>query len=541
MQANLSKPGTTEAISHSAFKVMLGGGISLVAGLISQLVIAALFGAGANMDAFLTALVIPDYIGYVLITGFSFVLVPAFVHEETVGSDEDGWKLVGTFFWGITILLFIVSIAGSIFSRQIISLTAPGFGVEKSELATKMLVIMMYTVPCIGLASLTRGIQNARSSFFWPAFGVGVGSFSNAVTLLILYPLLGPIALAWGNLVSAITQALVTVVPVVYKSWGKWMPLKDPRVPRLASLITPFIVFGLMTRSVMILERLLASGLPDGDLSYIGYAGKISSILVIVLANGIASATFPAMARDYSKNGEKGLVNQTHYGLRLTLATALPAICISGVAAIPLITVIYERQAFIHATTINVARVLFIVLVGDILFRMLNNIISRSFYVLKDTFTFPLVSAIMAGLYIFLGKYLVNRWGYVGLAAAQPVQMGLAMIVVFGFLLRRLPGFNMRKMSWDTLLYGMATAIASLAAWLTIKALSFLPAIIQLPFAFVVAFIVYFLILYWRDREMALALLDMTGLKQLIHITENVLHIRFHLRGLASEPERERL
>src|SRR3972149_4970947 len=67
-------PGTNEqqvssndTVSRSAFKVTLGGLISSIVGFGFQLALASLFGAGVDMDAFLTAMVVPLYLQAVLI------------------------------------------------------------------------------------------------------------------------------------------------------------------------------------------------------------------------------------------------------------------------------------------------------------------------------------------------------------------------------------------------------------------------------------------------------------------------------------------
>ena len=104
-QAGTEKPNKSSdrAVSRAAFKVMLGGVFSLAAGLVTQVVIARLFGASAEMDAYLTALVIPLYLESVLLAGLPFVLIPAFVREETTGGEEEAWSLAGTIFWLTTI------------------------------------------------------------------------------------------------------------------------------------------------------------------------------------------------------------------------------------------------------------------------------------------------------------------------------------------------------------------------------------------------------------------------------------------------------
>ncbi len=63
-------------------------------------------------------------------------------------------------------------------------------------------------------------------------------------------------------------------------------PLHDERVRELARLMWPFILVNILTRCTPLLERYFASGLPDGDLSYPGYATKVTTIIMNVLIIG---------------------------------------------------------------------------------------------------------------------------------------------------------------------------------------------------------------------------------------------------------------
>jgi putative peptidoglycan lipid II flippase len=222
------------------------------------------------------------------------------------------------------------------------------------------------------------------------------------------------------------------------------------------------------------------------------------------------------MARAYSKEGEKGLIDQFENGLRLTMATALPSIAILSALAIPIVTILYERGAWDHSDTISVSRIVFIVMIGDVLFRMVINVIGRAYYVVKDTLTLPLISASSTIVYYFLGKALTNSWGYVGLAAAYPIQRGvIAVVVGITFILRfkSMPG---RKLLADSLLYITASGISALSAHLITVVLPFHSTLLQLFFALVGSGSIYMLILYWRDRETARSVLEITGLPRFI-------------------------
>ena len=133
------------SVTKPASKVMLGGIFSLVGGLAVNVIVASIFGAGKEMDAYLTAFVIPTYFQTVIFWNLSFVLIPIFIEMEVKDGEEKAWALVGTFFWITVFILLVIALIGSFFSSSIINAIAPGFGEEKSALAAQMLSILMFT------------------------------------------------------------------------------------------------------------------------------------------------------------------------------------------------------------------------------------------------------------------------------------------------------------------------------------------------------------------------------------------------------------
>jgi putative peptidoglycan lipid II flippase len=506
-----SSPSDEGSIPWSAFKVSLGSLFGMMTRVISQMVVAWMFGAGADMDAFLTAQVVPLYLEAVLLAGLPFVFIPAFVQAQMVGDEDDAWALVGTFFWLTFGFLTVVAVAGSLLASRVIAVSAPGLSVEKADLAARMLSILMLSVPLTGLGGLTKGIQNARNRFFWPATGSAIGSVGNVLVLLLLYPAVGSVALAWGFVVSAALAACVTVLPVVRRGWSRLMPVRDAQVRELARLIAPFIIFGILTRSTSVFERYFASSLPDGDLSYLGYANRVSAMVMSLLGAGIVTAVFPAMARAYAQSGRLGLARRTEYGFRLTLAVALPALAImSGVAA-PLVAVLFERGAFDHAVTLHVSQVVPVVMVGAVVFQMVGNLISRAFYVTKDTRTVPIVAAVTSLLYILLAKTLAEAWGYVGLALAQPLHAGIAIVVLCLILVRRIGLFRVRSVAAYASACLIASIVTLVCARLLCGAVASLAPIVQLAVSGSVSAAVYISGLYAIDRDIAVSVLELTG------------------------------
>jgi putative peptidoglycan lipid II flippase len=501
------------SITESASKVMLGGILSLAGGLASNILVAAIYGAGANMDAYLTALVIPVYFQIIFYSSLSFVFIPAFIEAETKKGDEDAWALVGSFFWITTFILFFIAIIGSLYSASIINMIAPGFQEGKSALASQMLSILFFTTPFVGLGTLTVGIQNARNRFFWPSFAPAVGSLGNVIVLMMFSRFLGPLALCWGFFVSTVLQAGITIIPVLSHSWKKTLPLTDHRVGDLGKLMLPLIIFGMLTSLSPITERYFSSGLPDGQIAYMGYANKISSIFVVLLASGIASAIFPSMARTYAQEGIRGLTEMNDFGLRLTFAVALPTIVIIGAVAVPLTSVFFERGAFQHPDTLGVSQIVFAYLLGNVLIRMVGNIFQRSFYVLKNTSTQPIVDSIFVILFIATARFFVMHWGYVGLVWAGVVRSGLAMLTLWVLLLRKLPQDNSRNTFLSITKYCGAALAVYICGRFILLFLSFLPVIFQLAGCGLLSASLYIFILYFLDKAILVSVLELFGIR----------------------------
>lgn len=506
------------SITKPASKVMLGGVLSLIGGLAGNIIIAAVFGAGASMDAFLTAMVIPAYLQIVFYSSLSFVFVPAFIEAEANRSSDDAWALVGTFFWIATVVLFGVAIAGALFSSQIIGMVAPGFQQEKSELASKMLSILMFTIPLSGLSTLTVGIQNARYRFFWPSVAPAVGSFGNVIILLVFFRFIGPLALCWGYFVSMVLQAGITVIPVLVHGWKRTFHLTDQRVVNLGKLMLPLIFLGLVLSFSPVAERYFSSSLPDGQIAYMGYAQKVSNIFVLSLASGISTTIFPTMARTFASQGIAGLSKKIDFGLQLTFAVALPAVMISGALGVPFIAIFFERGAFSHSDTLGVSRVLIAYLFSNVLFRMIGNILDRSFYVLNNTKTPPIVDSVFLLLFVTTAQFVVSRWGYIGLVWAGVGRSGLGNLILWVLLLRKLPQDNLKNVFLNIAKYFGAAFVAYVCARFTLSLLMPLPVFFQLVIAGLLSTSLYGIILYYLDKEMLFSIFELIGTRYIVRV-----------------------
>ncbi len=445
-----------ERIAQSALRTTVGSVACLLAGVASQLVVAWAFGAGLETDAYLTATVIPSYLQAVLLGALSFVFVPSFVRELSADREADAWALVATLFLLVGGFLGLVAVAGTLLAPQIISSTAPGLTGYKAELAVRMFRVLVLVVPVSGLGSLATGVQNARGYYFWPATAPALGSLGNLAVVILGRGTLGPMALALGGAVSVVLQSSVVLIPCLNPVRGGLLPLGDQRLREFGRLLVPLVLFGVFTRVAPVSERFFASSLSNGDLSYLGYASKVSGMVLSLTGAGIAAGLFPEMTREFELRGKDGLAKSIDYGFRLTLATIIPVFSMLSVLGVPLVELLLERGTFSHIATVGVAHVLPLALL-TVVFQMLGNVVGRAYYVVKDTVTNPAVGAVAAVFGIVFAMILVRTAGYTGLAVAQALQVTLAVLAGYALMPQYMRVLSITA-SVHYLLAGIATA-----------------------------------------------------------------------------------
>src|SRR5690349_20664152 len=166
---------------------LLGQAVTFV----TQVVMAALFGAGKSMDAFLAANAIPQYVIAVLLGSLGVVFIPVFIEYLTTGSQEEAWQIASSVI-NLTLIGLVVLILFAILSPEtILRMAAPGLPKDVRQLAVQIAFITWPSVLATGVISLLTGIYQSQSRFGWPAAVPVIGAILNLLLLVVLAPHLG--------------------------------------------------------------------------------------------------------------------------------------------------------------------------------------------------------------------------------------------------------------------------------------------------------------------------------------------------------------
>jgi putative peptidoglycan lipid II flippase len=439
--------------------------LGLLLGFLTQMVIAAQFGAGSEMDAFLASTTLPNYLHLVLMVALGFGFLPVFVELVATGRVEEAWHTAGGVITLALVLTAVLALAGSLWSGALIDLSAPGLTLEARQLAAEMMWINWIWLVCNGLAHLLTGLHQAQGRFGWPAVAPLLGTLLRLLLVIWLCPRLGAAGLAWATAGSVALQAglLWAAIPEVRLlklnlDWGQ------PGVMRVLRLFLPLALANLLVRWDPLVERYLASGLGEGAIARLGYANRLNALFVALASSGIATVAFPTLAQDYAVEGASGLRRGLSAGLRTMWLAVAPLAALGVGLALPLVQVTLQRGVFTLDDSQAVAWLLQIYLISAP-GACLAAITGRSFYTLQDTRTPALVGVVGALLY---GAYawVLARWlGAPGIALAYVLYNDLDVVCQVWVLRRRMGGSGGEAVVISFIKTGLAAGLGGLAAW----------------------------------------------------------------------------
>ncbi|HXC92748.1 MAG TPA: murein biosynthesis integral membrane protein MurJ, partial [Geobacteraceae bacterium] len=306
--------------------------LSRIMGMVRDMVVSRLFGAGFATDAFFAAFQIPNMLRRFFAEGaLTSAFVPTFSECYTRKGEMEARELANTCFTLLTILMAGITIAGIILSPLIVRIMFPGFSAEPSKLELTVFLnrLMFPYIFFVSLLALCMGILNTLRHFFTPAISTVFLNLSMIFCALLLHGAfkIPIVSLAAGVLAGGLLQLLLQL-PVL---WRKGFAFRlrfdfgNQEVRRIALLMAPSI-FGVGVYYLNItVGNILASFLPQGSVSYLYYAQRLFEFPQGIFTVSVAQAVLPSMSRQAAEGDIEALKESLQFGLRLLLFITIPA------------------------------------------------------------------------------------------------------------------------------------------------------------------------------------------------------------------------
>ncbi len=414
--------------------------ISRVLGLVRDVVIANMMGAGASADAFFFANKIPNFLRRLFAEGAfaqSFVPVLSEYHQNDIDNQtQETRKLIAQVSGTLGVIVTIVTLIGMIASPVIVIIFGPGFFMESMQesagerftLASSLLKITFPYLWFISFTALAGAILNTYGKF-------AVASFTPVLLNVCIISMaiwgsdwfVNPeYALAWGVFLGGLVQ-FIFQLPFLYKSgalvkpkWG-W---KTPGVTKIRKLMAPALFGVSVTQINLLIDTQIATLLEQGAVSFLYYADRLLEFPLGLFGIGIATVILPSLAKLHTKKSNDEFSSTLDWGIKIINLLGWPALAGLMVLAQPIIMVLFMRGEFTQLHVMQVAMALFAYLSGLVSF-MFIKILAPGYYARQDTKT-PVkigIKAMIANMAFNI--MLAPFFGYVGLAIATTLSASL--------------------------------------------------------------------------------------------------------------------
>ncbi|MBN8413906.1 murein biosynthesis integral membrane protein MurJ [Halomonas denitrificans] len=398
--------------------------VSRVLGLVRDVVIATLLGAGQGADAFFVAFKIPNFMRRLFAEGaFNQAFVPVLSEYSTTRTRDEVRELLNAVCGSLAAVLALITALAIVAAPWLTWLFAPGFArdPEKLALTADMLRLTFPYLLLISLTAFAGSVLNTWNRFAVPAFTPVLLNLSLIGAALLLTPLMSEpsMALAWGVLIAGAAQLLFQVPFLVRLGLmpRPWPNFAHEGVRRILKLMAPAL-FGVSVSQInLLLDTILASLLAAGSVSWLYYSDRLVELPLGVFGVAIGTVILPALSRRHAEASTEHFSQMLDWALRAVLLLGLPAALALALLAEPLLITLFHYGAMTDNDIVMAAMSLRAYALGLVAF-MLIKVLAPGFFARHDTKTPVKVGIVAMVANMVFNLILIWPLAHAGLALA---------------------------------------------------------------------------------------------------------------------------
>ena len=406
--------------------------LSRVLGLVRDIVLLNVFGAGKDFDTFVVAFRIPNFFRRLFAEGaFSQAFIPVLTEYKTSKALADVQVLISRVFGCLATVMTLLTMIAIIAAPLIMYIYAPGFhgDEQKFALATDMFRLTIPYLLFMSLTAFASSILNSYGKFTTPAFAPVLLNIAMIVGALWLSPLMAePIkALGWAVIAAGFLQ-LAIQIPELWRLNLLIPPkidFKHEGVDRIMKLMLPALFGVSVTQINLLLNTIWASFMQDGSVSWLYSAERMTELPLGLIGVAIGTVILPALSARRAEQNMDKFRGMMDWAAKVIVLAGIPASIALFMLSTPIIQTLFQRGAFTADDTAMTALALQCMSAGVISF-MLIKVFAPGFYAQQDTKTPVRVgliavaaNAILNVIFIALFKWMNWEAEHMALALAS--------------------------------------------------------------------------------------------------------------------------
>ncbi|CEI53765.1 Proposed peptidoglycan lipid II flippase MurJ [Acinetobacter bereziniae] len=409
------------ALWRSTFIVSAMTMLSRVLGLVRDMVLLNVFGAGKDFDTFVVAFRIPNFFRRLFAEGaFSQAFIPVLTEYKTTKLHAEVQILISRVFGCLLMVMSLLTLISMIIAPVILYVYAPGFHSDpaKFNLAVDMFRLTIPYLMFMSLTAFASSILNSYGSFASPAFSpvlLNVAMIAGAwwLTPYMAEPIM---ALGWAVVAAGVLQ-LAIQIPELWKKKLLIPPkvdFKHEGVDRILKLMLPALFGVSVTQINLLLNTIWASFMQDGSVSWLYSAERMTELPLGLIGVAIGTVILPSLSVSKAEQDQAKFRRMLDWAARVIVLVGVPASIALFMLSTPIIQALFQHGAF-DARDTQMTALALQCMSGGVLAFMLIKVFAPGFYAIQDTKT-PVRVGLMAVAanailnIIFIGIFKLINW-----------------------------------------------------------------------------------------------------------------------------------
>lgn len=439
--------------------VLVFGALAL--GLVSNILIAALFGLSHRVDAFFAAAVLPSLCMALCIDYLGKNFLPVLASAKAVG-EACANSVTSSIVTIVALLALAMTALLVTFSRPLFAALLPGFDAAGLELVSRYFAIMAPSIVLMAVNTFHEYVWQYEERFTYVSLTRTALPAANLVGLVLLAPWLGEYCLPVGYVLghAAVFLLLLRRVPYRYRPQIKLRPGFERRVFANSAIV---MSTGILARSKAIVLNYLASLLGSGAITAVALATKLTEPLERSAFTGIRMLMFSRTVRLVVAEDRRGIGTLYSTGLRTAFLVLAPLLWWIGSNSVALVQLMYVHGQFTPEMAAVVAGVL-LALIPSVLFLGVNQLLSNAFYAMDRVKVPALVMPFGTLVYIATAIPLSAWLGTQGLAIATTTAAITVFVALLLAVTRQVPEIGLLRTTRALAFYAVLAGAAMLGS-----------------------------------------------------------------------------
>lgn len=265
----------------SAVWLTLATLLGLCLGFAREWLLVAAWSAGERSDAFLIALFLPEALRMSLAGGvLSAAALPLYLQRK----DSERLDWLAVLFPALLLVALLVSLLLMLSAPWLVQVLGPGLATSATALAASNLQVVAWCVPGLMLHALFSIPLQASERFVLAGLGSLLFNLPPVAYLALAGTASQPHSLALACLTGSLLMPLALLPSIWRQGWRPWrMQLTVAPLRELGQRIGPLLLSNGASQGLALIERLVASLLGEGAVTWVNLARKLMNLPLIAL------------------------------------------------------------------------------------------------------------------------------------------------------------------------------------------------------------------------------------------------------------------